>query len=98
MSQDNDPQNLALLREGEYFDGETISACPVCHMGILIVQVAGVTMLSPATGWVHLGRRLEWDEGSRFSAFCRDAHQLIRSSKEVANLSPDTPALRAYFS
>lgn len=59
MSQDNDPQNLALLREGEYFDGETISACPVCHRGILIVQVAGETMLSPATGWVHLGRRVE---------------------------------------
>jgi len=94
MSQDNDPQNLALLREGEYFDGETISACPVCHRGILIV-VAGETKLSPATGWVHLGRRLEWDAGGRFSTFCRDAHQL---SKEVANLAPDTPALRAYFS
>jgi len=98
MSQDNEPRNLALLREGEVFDGETISACPVCHRGILIVRVAWQTMLSPATGWVHLGRRLEWDAGDRFSTFCRDAHhQLIRSSQEVANLYPDTPALRAYF-
>lgn len=95
MSQDNDPQNLALLREGECFDGETISTCPVCHRGILIVvRVAGKPMHSPATGWVHLGRRLEWDAGGRFGTFCRDAHQ---ATKEVANLYPDTPALRAYF-
>lgn len=98
MDESTDPQNLALLREGECFDGETISACPVCHRGILVVRLARGTILSPATGWVHLGQRLEWDAGGRFSTFCRDAHQLIRSSKEVANLSPDTPALRAYFS
>ena len=97
MDESTEPRNLALLREGEVFDGETISACPVCHRGILIVRVEWQTMFSPATGWVHLGQRLEWDAGLRFSTFCRDAHQLIRSPKEAASLNSDTPALRAYF-
>ena len=97
MSQDNEPQNLALLREGEYFDGETISACPVCHRSALIVRVAGEALTSPATGWVHLGRRLGWDAGGRFSTFCRDAHRASTEASLVVDQRPDTPALRAYF-
>lgn len=97
MDESTDPRNLALLREGEFFDGTTLSTCPVCHWGILIIREKRKP-LTDVTGWAHLGRRLVWFRGrSTFTSFCRNAHCTNTAARLVVDQRPDTPSLRAYF-